>query len=191
MKKVLVILGHPDANSLNAALAENYAAGAREAGKEVRMLKLGELNFDPILHSGFSRDQPLEPDLLSAQEAIKWADHLVWVYPSWWGNLPALLKGFIDRVFLPGFAFKYRPNSPWWDRYLSGRSARILMTMDTPALYNALVYRNANINALKRATLHFCGIKPVKVATFPGVRFAHEARRRQWLDAVKAYGKKD
>lgn len=191
MKKILIVLGHPSVESLNYALAESYAAGARAAGKEVRLLKLGELNFDPILHLGYNGQQPLEPALLEAQEDILWADHLVWVYPSWWGNMPALLKGFIDRTFVPGFAFKYRPNSVWWDKYLTGRSARIIMTMDTPKIYNTLLYRNANINALKHATLHYCGIKPVYVSTFPTVRSSDETQRKQWIKEVYALGQKD
>ena len=84
---------------------------------------------------GYAQIQPLEPDLLDAQASITWAQHLVWVYPIWWGGLPALLKGFLDRIFLPGFAFKYRPNSALWDRLLTGRSAELLVTMDSPPWY--------------------------------------------------------
>lgn len=190
MKKILVILGHPNANSFNNALAERYADGAREGGHEVRILKLGELQFDPILRHGYQQRQELESDLQSAWEDIQWAQHLVWIFPTWWGVAPALLKGFLDRLFLPGLAFKYRPNSPWWDKYLTGRSARIITTMDSPGFYNWLVYRNANIRGLKNATLEFCGIKPVRVTTFDRLRFADEQRRQKMLEQVFALGKK-
>jgi len=191
MKKVLVVLGHPSSDSFNNALAEKYAEGARAAGKEVRLIKLGELNFDPVLRSGFKQQQALEPDLLQAQESIKWADHLVFVFPMWWGTLPALLKGFIDRTLLPGFAFKYRPNSPWWDKFLTGRSARIITTMDSPAFYNWLIYRSANIRGLKTATLEYCGVRPVKVTSFDRLRFADEARRGKMLEKTYSLGMND
>ena len=127
-------------------------------------------------------------DCQKAQELILWADHLVIVFPSWWGTMPALLKGFFDRVFLPGFAFKYRPNSPWWDKYLTGKSARVILTMDTPWYYNWLVYGNANIRAIKSATLRFCGVKKVNVTVFDSVRSSSAPKRQQWLDKCRDLG---
>ncbi len=185
MKKILVILGNPNLESLNAAMAEAYVSAAQAAGAQVEYLPLINLTFDPILRAGFSRKQGLEPDLQRAQELILWADHLVWVYPSWWGSVPALLKGFIDRVFLPHFAFKYRENSPWWDKFLTNKTARIFITMDTPTIYNWLVYGNANINQIKVATLQFCGVSPVKVTKFGNVRTSSLEKRQKWLEEVR------
>ena len=113
MKRILFINGHPDGGSFNAALAEAYRKGAVETEAEVREIIVRELKFNPSLQYGYRKRTELEPDLLMAQECIRWAEHLVWIYPVWWGSLPALLKGFIDRVFLPGFAFKKRENSLW------------------------------------------------------------------------------
>ncbi len=107
-KRILVILGHPSSNSFCAALAERYTQSAMRAGHEVRPLFLGSMDFDPVLREGYQQVQPLEADLRNAQADILWAELLVLVYPIWWGGVPALLKGFFDRVFLPGFAFKYR-----------------------------------------------------------------------------------
>ena len=188
MKKILLILGHPDTESFGGALARSYREGARRAGAEVRELNLGDLRFDPVLHRGYKQIQPLEPDLAAAQEAILRAEHLVFVFPVWWGMMPALLKGFLDRTFLPGFAFKYRENSPFWDKYLTGRSARLLVTMDAPVWYNFLYYGNAAQKAMKRATLEFCGIKPVKVTNFGPIKSSTPAQRAQWLEKTDALG---
>lgn len=106
----------------------------------MRQLKLGEMQFDPILRDGYNHSQTLEPDLLEAQRQIHWAEHLVFVYPVWWGGIPALLKGFFDRVFLPGFAFKYRNRSQLWDKLLKGRTADLLVTLDTPPWYFRWIY---------------------------------------------------
>lgn len=188
MKKILIIMGHPALESLNNALAESYFEGAKAAGHEVELLRLAELKFDPILHNAFQKPQALEPDLVRAQELIRWADHLVFVFPSWWGTMPALLKGFIDRVFLPGFAFKYRKDSVWWDRYFTGKSARIILTMDTPSIYNWFVYGNANVKAMKAATLQFCGVKKVSTTIFDSVRSADAVKIKKWLEKCRTLG---
>ncbi len=116
LKKITVIFGHPDSNSYCGSLATAYAGTAEASGHSVRFFKLGGLAFDPILYCGYAGGQELEPCLKEVQDAIAWASHLVLVYPNWWGSMPALLKGLFDRVLSPGFAFKYRNNSPLWDR---------------------------------------------------------------------------
>jgi putative NADPH-quinone reductase len=102
--------------------------------------------------------------------------------------MPALLKGFIDRIFLPGFAFKYREGSQFWDRLLSGRSAHLLVTMDTPPWYFRWVYRMPGHNQMKRTILEFCGIKPVTISSFGPIKNSSQKKREKWLTKVTAYG---
>jgi len=135
MKKILIINGHPDKESFNFAIADSYIMGATFSGAEVREINIRDLKFNPNLEFGYRKRTELEPDLLNAQESIKWADHLVWIYPVWWGSVPAIMKGFIDRVFLPGFAFSKKENSPWWDKHLTGKTARLICTLDQPSWY--------------------------------------------------------
>ena len=187
-RRILIILGQPSSNSLCAALARTYADAARQSDAEVRLLELGKMAFDPILHNGYAHIQPLEPDLLDAQASITWAQHLVWVYPIWWGGLPALLKGFLDRIFLPGFAFKYRPNSALWDRLLTGRSAELLVTMDSPPWYYRWVQRQPGHRQMKQAILEFSGIRPVRVHSFGPVIKSSEATRAEWLQRASTLG---
>lgn len=105
MAKVLVICGHPRKDSYCGALAEAYALGARRAGVDLEMLYVADLRFDPHVHFVSPNQQVTEPDILAARAAVQAATHLVFVYPNWWGTMPALLKGFLDRVLAPGFAF--------------------------------------------------------------------------------------
>lgn len=188
MKRIVVVIGHPNPESLCAALAQSYIAAAREAGHEVRVLDLAALQFDPVLRGGYKRAQPLEPDLVLAQEQIAWAEHLVVVYPIWWSAPPALLKGFFDRTFLPGFAFKYHANDPLWDRLLAGRSARLLVTSDSPAWYLFWVTRNPGVRLVKHGTLEFSGITPVRVSLFGGVRLSKPDQRAGWLQKARELG---
>ena len=100
LQNVLVILGHGSNNSFSAAVADTYTQAAKSAGHAVRILRLGELQFDALLHGSNPHQQALEPDLLAAQDSIQWAQHIAWVFPVWWGSVPALLKGFLDRTFI-------------------------------------------------------------------------------------------
>ncbi|TBU87076.1 NAD(P)H-dependent oxidoreductase [Phytopseudomonas dryadis] len=187
-KRILMIIGTPKSDSLCHALGEAYALGARTEGHVVRQLKLGEMSFDPVLHEGYTQSQTLEADLLEAQRQIHWAQHLVIVYPVWWGGLPALLKGFFDRVFLPGFAFKYRSNSPLWDKLLSGRTADLLVTLDTPRWYFRWIYGAPAHRQMTRTILGFCGIKTRQLAEFSPVRPSSEAQRQNWLRRAELLG---
>jgi putative NADPH-quinone reductase len=188
MKNILIIHGHPDKESFSTALFDAYKKGAVASGAIVKEIIISDLQFNPNLGMGYRKRTELEPNLLDAQEKIKWATHLVWIYPVWWGSLPALLKGFIDRVFLPGFAFQKRENSVWWDKLLIGKSARIISTLDQPAWYYWLVYREPSNNAMKKLTLQFCGIHPVKVTSIGPLRLSKEAYRLNWLKKIEQLG---
>ncbi len=189
MKKILIIDSHPDGNSFGRALANAYKKGALESGAAIEEIKIGELNFNPNLQHGYQKRMEFEPDLLAAWEKIQWAQHIVWIHPVWWGGLPAITKGFIDRLFLPGMAFRYRENSPFWDKLLTGRSARIISTMDTPGWYYRFVFGRPSINQLKRTVLGFCGVSPVKVTTFSPFRNTKAERREGYLEKVSQLGK--
>ena len=186
----MIITGHPDKESFNFGLRDAYKKGAAEAGAEVREIVIRELDFNPNLQYGYRKRTELEPDLLDAQEKIKWADHLVFVFPVWWGSLPAIMKGFIDRVFLPGFAFKKKEDSPWWDKFLTGKSARIICTLDQPAWYYRFIYRRPSFHAMKKLTLHFVGTKPVRTTTIGPIRHSKDAFREKWLTRVETLGRK-
>lgn len=186
--KVLVILGHPRADSFCGALAEAFCQGARAAGVQLRQLVLSELDFDPHLYTPSPNDQPLEDDLHKARELFLWADHLVIVYPTWWGGAPALLKGFLDRLMAPGFAFETCEGGIGYQGLLQDRSAQLITTMDTPPLVHRLLYRQPGKNALARATLGFCGIRPVRSLVFGSVKNASTDQRKAWLARTERQG---
>ena len=189
-KKILIINGHPDKESFNFALANAYKTGALAAGHEVQEIIVRDLVFNPNLQFGYRKRTDIEPDLFDAREKITWANHMIIIYPVWWGSVPAMLKGFLDRVLLPGFAFKKRENSVWWDKFLTNKSARIICTMDQPSWYYRLVYARPSTNAMKKATLEFCGIKPVRVTSIGPIRLSKDSYRSNWLKKVEVLGKK-
>jgi putative NADPH-quinone reductase len=187
-KNILVILGQPQRHSYGGALMQAYSEGARAAGAEVKELYLGDLKFDPLAITSLAHLNELEPDLTLAQEAIKWADHLVFVYPIWWGTIPALLKGFIERVFLPGFAVNFHKNSPRWDKLLTGRSARLIVTLNTPSWIYRWYFGRPGHNTMKKTILQFCGIDPVRITEVGPLKNSTDEKRQQWIAQIRALG---
>jgi NAD(P)H dehydrogenase (quinone) len=189
-KNILVIMGHPDTNSFCGSLTKAYIESAKVTSSEIRELQLSKLKFDPILWNGYNKFQELEPDLVKAQELIQWSNHIVFVYPNWWGTMPALMKGFFDRAFLPGFAFKYRENSHLWDKLLTGRTAHLIVTMDTPPWYYRWIYHRPGHNEMKRTILGFCGIKVIKISEFALIKGSNQRKREKWITVAKSLGSK-
>lgn len=187
--KVLLLLGHPNNDSLCAALLAQYAQGLQTTGAEVRSYRIADLNFDPSLHLGYNQVQALEPDLQRFQADVAWCTHLVIAFPLWWGGTPAVLKGLIDRTFLPGFAFKYLPNNPLPAKLLKGRSVHLLMTMDSPDFWYRWVLGRPLSKALKRQIFGFSGFAPFRLTTFGNVRGSTPAKRQKWLQQAENLGR--
>jgi NAD(P)H dehydrogenase (quinone) len=180
-KKILIIDGHPDGESLCADLAKAYKKGADRAGAEIEEIIIRDLNFNLNLQSGYRKRTELEPCLLDAQKKIFEAQHIDWVHPVWWGSYPAIMKGFIDRVFLPRFFFRKIPGkSTVWEKLLTNKSAHIIYTLDTPKFFWWLSGRPSYM-ALKYITLYYCGVSPIRGTPLGIVRLSDEDKRKKWL----------
>ena len=189
MKKILIINGHPDAKSYCFAIHNAYKKGVLQTNSELKEILVKDLEFNPNLEFGYRKRTDLEPDLLKAQEKIKWANHIVWIYPVWWGSYPAILKGFIDRTFLPDFAFKKRKNSVWWNKLLTEKTARIISTLDQPAWYYKWINKQPSHIAIKKLTLNFVGIKKVKFTTIGSLRLSKLSYRENKLCEIEKLGR--
>ena len=189
-KKVLVVNGHPDPESYNAALASAYIKGLEAAGADFEQLNIRGLDFNPNLKYGYRLISELEPDLLKAIEQIKSADHIVWFFPMWWYGYPALMKGFVDRVFLPGQFFKYQKGKAFPDKLLKGKTGRIVITADTVRWYDRWFMKSPAIQQFKKGTLQFVGINPGKVSYIVPVKDSSLEFRKKWLNKVEALGQK-
>lgn len=183
MTRILVLDGHPAARSLCRSLAESYVRGAEDAGHELRHVHLHDLRFDSDFGlAGYSQVKPLEPDLEGLLAHLDWCEHLVLVTPMWWGGLPAKLKGLFDRALLPGRAFDTRHTRMGMPRpMLTGRSARVILTSDTPGWFLRLFYRNALVWQLRGQILGFVGIRPARFSHFSPASHADNALAGRWL----------
>lgn len=189
-KNILLILGHPSENSFCNALLNAYKKGAEAAGATCKTLYISRLTFDVNLADGYKtgNTMQLEEDLVHSQQLIQWADHVVLAYPNWWGFMPAVAKGFIDRIFLPGFAFKHHSGKIFPDKLLKGKSMRLLVTMDTPKWWFYLVYRASQYQIMKNIVFGYVGFNPIKFSTFGFIRKSTEKLRAKWLLNVEKLG---
>lgn len=191
-KRVLLIQGHPDAGHqhLCEALEQAYQAGAIGQGHEVRCIHLAELSF-PLLKSQHEWEQgDLPPSLRAAQHDILWAEHIVFFFPLWLGDMPALLKGFLEQIARPGFAFgEVDGSTSMLKKGLLGRSARIVVTMGMPATVYKFYFRAHSIKSMKRNILEFVGMNPVRdtVIGMAGHMKAEKAER--WLRRMASLGR--
>ncbi len=190
MKKILIIKSHPKKDSFCNALVEKYIEGTKKSGNKIEIIDLKNLNLEKYLKYEHKGNPKLSPDLLDAQKLIKWADHLVFAYSTWWGTPPALLKVFIEIVFESGFAYKYPKSGKSFkiDKLLTGKSARLIATMDIPPLFNSLFGGDSGGKMMKRAVLNFCGVKPVYKNYFGSVKLSSEEKRKKWLEKVYEIG---
>ncbi len=189
-KKILVFLGHTDKESMCGTIADTYESAAKSFGHSVKRVNLGELSFDPILHKGYKVIQELEPDLKKLQDDFRWAEHLVLIYPNWWSTMPAGLKGVFDRFFLPGFAFRMKKNSTYgWEPLLSGRSARVMITMDAPPMISRFLFGD-NVNEIRDGILEFAGFRPVEVSKFGPIKGLTGKHKDALLREVASLGKR-
>ncbi len=189
MKNIVVLNAHPSGFSFCHVLANKYIEVAKASGFNIESIVLRDMQYDMNLKHGYVKRMELEPDLVDAWNKILASDHMVIIYPTWWGTMPANLKGFFDRLFLPGMAFKYRENSVWWDKLLAGKTAHIITTMDTPAWYYRIVYSHAGIKLLKNNILSFCGIRTKKVSILSPIKNSTTTSRDKMIQQIANYAK--
>lgn len=192
MTRILLLQGHPDntRTHLCHALAGAYAEGAQAAGHEVKVVDVAALDF-PLLRSQEQWEHgDLPAGLADAQQAIAWAQHLVIFFPLWLGDMPALLKGFLEQVARPGFAFSAGARTAFTSKRLKGRSARIVATMGMPALVYRWFFRAHSVKSLERNILGFVGIAPVDETLIGGVGNLDAAEAAKQLKKMRALGLK-
>lgn len=190
-RRILLIQGHPDTSDghLCRALEEAYADGATAVGHALRRIDVALLEF-PLLHSQREWESgQLPPTLKQAQDDIAWAQHIVFFFPLWLGDMPALLKGFLEQVARPGFAFAGEGKNPLAQKVLGGRSARVVVTMGMPALLYRWWFRAHSIKSLERNILGFVGIAPIRDTLIGMTGNMKPEGATKWLACLEKLGR--
>ena len=188
MARIVIIIGHVRSNSYCEALGESYAKGAESDGHEVKLFVTSRMTFDPILHEGFERVQPLEKDLIAAHDAMVAADHLVLIFPLWLGTLPAILKGFLERVLQPDLVGSSKQGK--FLKLLKGKSARVIITMGMHGFVYRWWFGAHALKMLKRNILRFMGAGPVRSLILGNIEGVGEKGRKRWLRDVEELGRR-
>ena len=187
MKKIVVINGHPNKDSFNSVIADSYIQSAINADSEVRYIAIGELNFNPNLQFGYRQRMELEPDLIKALEDLQWSEHQVWIHPLWWLGMPAIMKGFFDRAFLPGITFKSN-RKEGADGLLKGKTGRIITTAGDLSIdtYEE-VYKSSGLVQLKKGILEYCGISSIQESFIGPLEELEESDRKKWIAKIEDF----
>jgi putative NADPH-quinone reductase len=186
MTRIMIIVGHPVPDTYCEALGEAYRRGAESGGHEAHLFLLSRMNFDAVLREGYRREQPLEPDLVHARDVLRACDRLVFIFPLWLGDMPAILKGFLERVLQADLLAVRGGEGDW--KILKGKSARIIMTMGMPGWFYRLWFGAYALKLLRRNILHFTGVRPIHATIHGGIESVSDDTRREWLREMEALG---
>lgn len=188
-KRILLIDAHPDPDPARFvhALATAYELAARNAGHSTRRIDLSVLSFETIRTRDQWESSHVPTDIEDAQGAIGWADHIVFFYPLWLGDMPALLKAFLEQVMRPGFALReVKGKLP--EKCLTGRSARLVVTMGMPSLFYRAIFAAHSVKSFERNILKLSGISPVSHTLIGSVE-SDAAERQRWLRHMASLGR--
>jgi NAD(P)H dehydrogenase (quinone) len=183
--KVLVVIGHQSPGSFCHAIAQTAADTLRAAGHEVIYHDLYQERFDPVLpQAEIPKDAPLEPIVRRHCDEVRAAGGYVVVHPNWWGQPPAMLKGWIDRVLRQGMAYEFGPGGAVIG-HLKGKRAVVFTTSNTPRDLELTLFGDPLENLWKNCIFGFCGVEQFARRNFESIIVSTPDQRRQWLDEVR------
>lgn len=190
--KVVIVFNHPYEGSYCTAILNAVTNGLQKAGHTADIIHLDDDNFDPVMRvndlKGFKGSVPCDPQVLNYQRRITEADHLAMIFPIWWELMPAMTKGFIDKVIFPGVAYDY-DNSGRYPKMISRwkniKGITLITTMNTPSFVYRLVFGNAIKKAVFTGTFWKLGFKNRKWISFNMVKFVTDDKRKKWLNELE------
>jgi len=182
----LIVYAHPNPASFNFSIRETMVGVLKQKGQAVRVRDLYALHYDPVLQGDeleglqqgrTSRDTAIE------QEHVRWADVLTFIYPVWWAGMPAIARGYIDRVFSKGFAYDY--GAEGLKGLLSGKKVQIINTMGAPlAAYETSGIFKSMEQLTDQETFRFCGMEVIGHQYFGSVPTVTQEERIKMLEEV-------
>lgn len=183
----LIIYSHPNPASFNHAIKETLVRALKEKGRSVRVRDLYALRWDPVLRGdelqALQDSQKVSRDVAIEQEHVQWAGQITWVYPLWWGRMPALTCGYIDRVFSKGFAYDYDANGP--KGLLAGKKGYAFSTMGAPiSVYESSGMMKSMEQTVDQETFRFCGLEMLGHKYFGSVPTVSDEDRKKMLEEV-------
>lgn len=192
VEHILIIDGHPDPapERFVHALAEAYREGAEANRHEVMVLRVADLEFSLLrTQADYEKGDPSDV-IRRCQSLVDWSTHVVILYPLWLGSMPAMLKGLLEQMLRPGFAYSARRLGRWPVKLQSGKSARIVVTMGMPAWLYRWYFRAHSVRSLRRNILHFVGFRNVRATLIGNVASMSVSARQGHLNRMRKLGQR-
>lgn len=183
---ILAIYAHPNDKSLNSSILKNVKEIANQKNHSLEILNLYEENFDPVLifnENQRRRDLHKDKSTEKYRKMLEKSDLIIFIYPIWWNEMPAILKGFIDRVFVKDFAYKFKGMMPIG--LLKQKKSYIINTMDAPKIFVKLILLESHYKNFKNNILKFCGVKNLGKFTFYNVKNMSKEKLADNLEQMK------
>jgi len=189
--KVVIVFNHPYEGSYCNAILNSVCRGLKQANHQIDIINLDKEGFNPVMTSqdlkAFRDKQPVDPKVIEYKRRLEQADHLVFIFPIWWELMPALMKGFIDKVIFPGVAYDYvnGSNTKMKPLMTNIKGGSVITTMNTPRILYRLVFGNAVKKALMAGTFWKLGYKNRKWISFNMVKQVSDEKRKLWLTKIE------
>jgi NAD(P)H dehydrogenase (quinone) len=188
--KVVIVFNHPYNGSYCNAILNSVTAGLQKAGHEVDLIHLDKEGFNPVMTAqdlkAFVDRKPIDPKVIEYKERLDKADHLVFIFPIWWELMPAMTKGFIDKVIFPGVAYDYtKSGNGMIPLFKKIKSVTVITTMNTPSIFYRLLFGNAIKKAIITGTFWKMGYKNRKWINLSMVKMVSDNKRKKWLNEIE------
>ncbi len=196
--KVVIVFNHPFDGSYCNAILNSVTHGRQQANHEVDLIHLDKEDFNPVTTSvdfkAFIDRKPVDPKVIEYKGRLEKTHHLVFIFPIWWELMPALMKGFIDKVIFPGVAYNYvnGSNTRMKPLLTNIKGVTVITTMNTPKILYRIIFGNAIQKALMLGTFWKLGYKNRKWISFNMVKSVSNEKRKLWLDKIeKTFAKEE
>ncbi len=189
--KVAIVFNHPYEGSYCNAILESVKSGLQTANHEIDIIHLDKEGFNPVMTAqdlkAFRDKEPVDTKVIEYKNRLEQANHLVFIFPIWWELMPALMKGFIDKVIFPGVAYDYvnGSNTRMKPLMTNIKGVTVITTMNTPRVLYRLVFGNAVHKALMRGTFWKLGYKNRKWISYNMVKQVSHEKRKSWLSKLE------
>lgn len=189
--RVVIVFNHPYEGSYCNAILNSVKSGLDKAGHEVDVIHLDNDKFNPVMTGedllAFKNKKSIDAQAIEYIQRVKAADHLVFIFPIWWELMPALMKGFIDKVIFPGETYDYTSSGYGMVTLMKNlKSITVITTMNTPAIMYKLIYGDAIKKALIKGTFKKMGCKKVKWLSLNMVKMSSKDKRVKWLQQIES-----
>lgn len=198
--RVLIVFNHPYEKSFCAAILASVQKGLTAGGHECDVIHLDRDDFDPVMKAKdlrafvMARKDPagaaqmLHAQVLNYRDRLQAAEHLVFIFPIWWELMPALIKGFVDKVIFPGIAYDQTDGrgAGMVSKLTKLKGVTVITTMNTPSIIYRFLFGNAIKRALLTGTFWKIGVRNRKWISFSNVKSRTNEKRQEWLKRLEA-----